>query len=152
MKNSILFCSLILLISLPLTSCSKDESDVAPTEQKVLTNNIVGTWEHIEYPYEDIIFMVRLQFKDDGSYLGDGWELRYGVQGYENALLNKAQVTALVRNKPWSIHVEAGTWAVKDGKILFVGGFFNDHIYDYTIVNNVLVIAWDDEETMFAKI
>ncbi len=152
MKNSILFFSLILITYLPLTSCSKDKNDVSPTVQKVVTNNIVGTWEHF-YSDESLVYMMRLEFYNNGTYLCEANEIGYGEYTYPQNNLTLEQATAMIRSTPWGTSGEKlGTWATKDDKLLFVGGFFNDNIYDYSLVDNVLIINWDDEETMFSKL
>ncbi len=139
---------LAFCLLLPVLACEKDD----PKTENKTPSQIVGKWEHF-YSNEHLVFMIKLEFYDNGTYSGDSYEVQYGDWNYDNPNLTLEQATVTIRNKPWGTSVaDFGKWSTTDNSLLSVGGFFEDTILKYTLVNNILVITWDDEDYMFSKI
>jgi hypothetical protein len=152
MSNKSIMLSIFLVLVVVFISCSKDDED------NTINALFVGEWEHLEYPFNDVVFMIRLGFQEDGVFKADSWEISFGIskpslndEGYG---LNKEQATALIRSKTWSNDASIGKWAI-DGESLKVTADFFENDYQavsYSFVGGELIIPVFGENLVFTKL
>lgn len=119
------FLIFFLITSSMFFSCKKDIENTDSNSQ------FIGIWEYLEYPSDDVVYMMRFEFHENGTFNSDSWEIAFGIdkpsiddEGYG---LNKEQATALIQSKSWNSYVSTGKWTIEDNyfesiKYSFVGG------------------------------
>jgi hypothetical protein len=156
MKKFLMMFSAILVFAVVFASCSKDDDDNTKNPQ------FIGTWEHLEYPFEDVVYMIKIQFNEDGTYMADSWEIWFGAnrsKSDEGYGLNREQATELIRSKTWAYqYVVIGNWSTNENHLMLTNSFFDNNDIIFAFIDDKLIIPQkgeeneDDENLVFTKL
>lgn len=158
-KIAVVIFSMLFFQSCPDENNNAEETEPIEKTEPNANSQLLGTWEYVEYPYSETIFMIRLEFKADGTYTGESWEILYGSKwesggASKNPLyanFNDEQVKNYLHNQPWSSDAYVGKWSATDTKLISATGFFDNDILDCSRTGDLLIIKYDGEDYVYSK-